>query len=121
MNTCLLQRTFPPRSFPHRSFFRCVNAQGLFFISISYKCEVFPKSNCLKKSSQNEEDTFFGKKDIEELKVIVYQKLLLELFAVCNEPSCGSACDPENVKISYSGAMITVTSTCNGKNLVEES
>ena len=48
--------------------------------------------------------------------MIVYQNLLLELFAVCNEPSCGSACDPENVKISYSGAMITVTSTCNGNH-----
>lgn len=39
--------------------------------------------------------------------------LLESLFDVCNIGGCGSAVDPENKKVCFSGAMVTISVVCN--------
>ena len=46
-------------------------------------------------------------------KVIVYMTSLLSLFAVCRSPGCNSAVFPENIRVSYYGAMAEIKATCN--------
>ena len=50
---------------------------------------------------------------IEDQKAVVYLPLLLDLFTVCKQANCGSAIDPGDRTIVYSGAMVTVKGTCN--------
>ena len=56
---------------------------------------------------------YFASEPISAEKAIVFLPSLLELFEVCRLPGCGGYCDPDNRKITYSGAMVSVTVTCN--------
>ena len=62
---------------------------------------------------EQQEEDYFGKETIDDPKIICSLSLLLMLFNVCRVHNCGSAVDPSNKKWSYSGAMITITTTCN--------
>ena len=65
-------------------------------------------------SSVNGGDSnYFGKDKIEAEKLIVFLPSLLELFDICRTPNCGSACDSDNRKTHYRGAMVTVSGVCN--------
>ena len=46
--------------------------------------------------------------------MIVFFPLLLDLFKVCREANCGMTCDQDNIRFHFSGAMVTVSGTCNG-------
>ena len=59
------------------------------------------------------ESDYFGKTDLNADKVIVFLPLLESLFDVCRTPNCGAACDGDNKKISFSGAMVTISVICN--------
>jgi len=62
------------------------------------------------------EESFFGKEAIDDPKVICSLSLLLSLFDTCRQPNCGSACDRSNTTWTFSGAMITITTTCNSNH-----
>ena len=63
-----------------------------------------------------EEDEYFGQEAIDDPKIITCLSLLLALFDICRDPNCGSAVDASNKKWSFSGAMITITATCNNNH-----
>ena len=67
----------------------------------------------LQETSEAPENDYFGKEPIEVEKVIVYLPLLLTLLNICRLPNCGSSCDPANRKVHFSGAMVTISVTCN--------
>ena len=64
-------------------------------------------------TSEDLKNAYFGKENIEAEKIIVFLPLLLSLFDVCRTPNCGSACDPDKRKVHFSGAMVTISGTCN--------
>ena len=49
-------------------------------------------------------------------RVIVDEDKLRALFTVCKVPDCGSAIDPTEVDIRYTGAAAHVTATCNSNH-----
>ena len=63
--------------------------------------------------SEDSRGDYFGKREISDEKIIVFLPLLLDLFQVCHVPTCGEACDKDNMHFHFSGAMVTVTVTCN--------
>ena len=63
--------------------------------------------------SEEEDNDYYGKKEIDDPKIICSLSLLLTLFTACRLPSCRAAVDPANLTWSYSGAMITITTLCN--------
>ena len=65
------------------------------------------------KTSEESENDYFGKSSIEAQKVIVFLPLLLSLFGVCRTANCGAGIDEENKKVHFSGAMVTISVTCN--------
>ena len=67
----------------------------------------------MQETSQDLKNAYYGKGTIEAEKIIVYLPLLLSLFNVCRTPNCGSACDPDDRKVHFSGAMVTISGTCN--------
>ena len=64
-------------------------------------------------SSGDGGDSYFGKDEITAEKLIVFLPSLLELFDICRTPMCGAACDRDNRKIHFRGAMLTVSGVCN--------
>ena len=48
--------------------------------------------------------------------MIVFLSNLLSLFATCRLPTCNSSVDPDNIKVTYKGAMTQVTATCNANH-----
>eukprot|EP00092_Neocalanus_flemingeri_P108804 GFUD01139746.1.p1 GENE.GFUD01139746.1~~GFUD01139746.1.p1 ORF type:complete len:185 (-),score=33.68 GFUD01139746.1:98-652(-) len=70
-------------------------------------------------SSVDQDSGPFQNKEVEDLepgvkteRLIVDKPLLMKLFQVCSEPSCGALIDPEEVKISEVGAAVTIHATC---------
>ena len=45
--------------------------------------------------------------------MIVFLSSLLSLFVTCRLPDCNSPVDPDNIKVTYKGAMVEVRATCN--------
>ena len=46
-------------------------------------------------------------------KAIVFMSCLMQLFSMCQVSECGSAIDPENIKVVQHGAVVVVRYTCN--------
>jgi hypothetical protein len=65
------------------------------------------------KSSEVPQEDYFGSDQISAEKVIVFLPQLLGLFDVCHVPGCGQVCDQDNQMIHFSGAMVSITVTCN--------
>lgn len=50
---------------------------------------------------------------------MVWLVLLLDLFLICREPRCGDYVDRANIKTSFKGAALTITSTCNSNHTTQ--
>ena len=81
----------------------------MIWFAIGFDLDIFLQGQ----KSEDLRGDFFGKQEISDEKVIVFLPLLLDLFQICHVPTCGESCDKDNMKFHFSGAMVTVTVTCN--------
>ena len=52
-------------------------------------------------------------------KVIVFLPMLMSLFSICRQGGCGNSVDPGNIHLSYKGACLTVTATCDSSHVTK--
>ena len=52
-------------------------------------------------------------------KVLVFLPLLLALFSICRKGGCGSSVDLANTQLSWKGACLTITATCNANHVTK--